>query len=348
MSSVRQIAKELGVSVATVSRAINQRDGVSKDMRRRVLLAAERVGYTPTIGKKPTNVIGLVYPDEPVKSDLGDFEAALLSGIFRGVYERHHDLTFISASRDKHPDESFRQFFHRKGVRAVIVRSLGATGLVESIASEGFPVLLVADRSDDPNVSFIDSYSYDSAREAVEHMLGLGHRRIGLAIHDIDDTDHRDRERAYRETLESEGIEIDEGLIVREVASTAGGESMLETLLRAERPPTGIFFTNPMSTIGALYKCLRLGIKVPRDLSIVGVDDSNTRHQTFPRYTAICQDAVAMGLEAARWIVNCSQGETPGPFRETHATRLEILETTASAPSAPVRIDADGHLAGAE
>ncbi len=347
MSSVRQIAKELGISVATVSRAINQHAGVSEETRRRVLEAADRSGYRPSTGKKPTNVIGLVYPEEPVKSDLGDFEAALLSGILRGVYEKRHDLTFISAGRDKHADETYTQFFHRKGVRAIIMRSLGDTSLVEKIASEDFPTLLVADRAEDPRVNYIDSVSRDSARHAIEHLLGLGHTRIGLAMHNIVDTDHQDREAGYREALKNAGIEIDPALIVRAEANTGGGEIMLTRLLELDNPPTAIFFTNPMSTIGALHKCLRIGIKVPRDLSIVGVDDSVTRFQTFPRYTAVCQDAVSLGIEAARWITRAAQSEEDSPmeiFRETRPTTFEVLETTSFANPNPVRIDADGTI----
>lgn len=343
MSSVRHIAKELGISVATVSRAINQREGVSKETRRRVLLAAERAGYEPKIGRKPTNVVGLVYPDEPVKSDLGDFEAALLSGILQGVYESAHDLTFISATRDKHPDESFRQFFGRKGARAVIIRSLGHGALPEAIAAEGFPALLVADRSDDPRVNYIDSYSYDASRQAIEHLVGLGHRRIGLGIHTIRDTDHEDRERGYNDALRDAGIERDDRFIVRAEANAHGGEQMLASLLALETPPTAIFFTNPMSTIGALYTCLRLGIKVPEDLSIVGVDDSNTRFQTYPRYSAVCQDAIELGQRASRWLIRATQSDTVGSMRETLPTRFEALESTGPVPPNPLRV-VDGRL----
>ena len=344
MSSVRQIANELGISVATVSRAINQRSGVSEETRRRVLEAAERFRYLPSTGSKPTNVIGLVYPEDPVKSDLGDFEAALLSGILRGVYEKKHDLTFISAARDKHVDESYTQFFHRKGVRAILMRSLGDTSLVERISSENFPILLVADRSDDPHVNYIDSISYDTSKKAIEHLIGLGHRRIGLAIHSMLDTDHLDRQAGYHDALKSAGIAIDESLTVRAEANTAGGEIMLTALLSLPEPPTAIFFTNPMSTIGALHKCLRLGIKVPRDLSIVGFDDSVTRHQTFPRYTAVCQDAVALGVEAARWITSAAHNEQAEIYREVRPTTFEVLETTSFASITPVRLGADGGL----
>lgn len=346
MSSVRQIAKELGVSVATVSRAINQGTGVSEETRRRVLEAADRSGYRPSIGKKPTNVIGLVYPEEPVKSDLGDFEAALLTGILRGVYEHQHDLTFISAARDKHADETYTQFFHRKGVRAIIMRALGDTSLIERIASERFPCMLVADRSDDPRVNYIDSVSRESSREAVDHLIGLGHKRIALATHDLVDTDHQDREAGYRRAMVDAGLEIDESLVVRTSANTRGGEMMLTKLLERRDPPTAIFFTNPMSTIGALQMCLRLGIKVPRDLSIVGVDDSVTRFQTFPRYTAVCQDAVSLGIEAARWITRAAQREKGPPevFREARPTSFEVLESTTFVTPAPVRINRDGLL----
>ncbi|MEL6740681.1 MAG: LacI family DNA-binding transcriptional regulator [Planctomycetota bacterium] len=346
MSSVRQIAKELGVSVATVSRAINQGTGVSEETRRRVLEAAERSGYRPSIGKKPTNVIGLVYPEEPVKSEMGDFEAALLSGMLRGVYENRHDLTFISAARDKHNDETYTQFFHRKGVRAIIMRSLGDMSLIGEIASERFPCLLVADRSDDPRVNYIDSVSKESSRQAVEHLVGLGHKRIGLATHNVLDTDHQDREAGFRQGMTEAGLEVDETLIVRTKANAHGGEIMLTTLLEHPSPPTAIFFTNPMPTIGALQMCLRLGIKVPRDLSIVGVDDSVTRFQTFPRYTAVCQDAVAVGIEAARWITREAQRESGSieVFREARQTKFEVLESTSFVTSVPIHLDSDGQL----
>lgn len=324
---------------------MNQRSGVSEEMRKKVLEVAQRHHYKPSMGRKPTNVIGLVYPEEPVKSDLGDFEAALLSGILRGVYEKKHDLTFISAARDKHPDETYTQFFHRKGVSAIIMRSLGDTSLVETVTAEGFPVLLVADRSDDPAVSYLDSISHDTSRKAVEHLIGLGHKRIGLAMHNVIDTDHQDRESGYRDALHDAHIEVDESLIVRAQANTAGGEMMLTSLLELENPPTAVFFTNPMSTIGALHKCLRLGIKVPKDISIVGFDDSVTRHQTFPRYTAVCQDAVSLGIEAARWITKAAHAEHAiDIYREVRPTTFEVLETTSFASITPVRIGEDAQV----
>lgn len=338
MSSVRAIADELGVSVATVSRALNNHPGVSEEMRKRVLQTADRTGYRPSVGRKPTNVIGLAYPSEPVRADFGAFEAVLLAGILEGVNERRFDLTFINVHRDKNASETYEQFFDRKGVRGVIVRPLDDSGLAEAIAADGVPMVLVADRSDSPQVNYIDSDSRRTSRQAVEHLVGLGHRRIGLAIHRVADSDHRDREAGYREGLRAAGIEADESLVVRAEASPEGGAMMLMSLLDQDEPPTAIYFTNPLSTVGALHRCLQLGIRVPKDLSIVGFDDGDIRMRTFPRFTAVCQDAQALGLEAARWLTRSLTGEAAGSFREVRPTTLAVLDSTAFPPLKPVRI----------
>ncbi|MCC5822507.1 MAG: LacI family transcriptional regulator [Phycisphaerales bacterium] len=338
MSSVRAIADELGVSVATVSRALNNHPGVSEEMRKRVLQTADRTGYRPSVGRKPTNVIGLAYPNEPVRADFGAFEAVLLAGVLEGVNERKFDLTFINVNRDKNRSETYEQFFNRKGVRGVIVRPLDNSGMPEAIAADGFPMVLVADRSDDPRVNFIDSDSRRTSRQAVEHLIGLGHKRIGLAIHRVADSDHRDREAGYRTALSGAGIPLEESLIVRAEASPEGGAMMLMSLLEQETPPTAIYFTNPLSTVGALHKCLQLGIRVPKDLSIVGFDDGDIRMRTFPRFTAVCQDAQALGLEAARWLTRSLTGEANGTFREIRPTTLAVLDSTSFPPLTPVRL----------
>lgn len=338
MTSVRAIADELGISVATVSRALNNHPGVSEETRKRVLHAADKSGYKPSVGRKPTNVIGLAYPDEPVRADFGAFEAALLAGILEGVSERRFDLTFLSVHRDKHHDETYEQFFNRKGVRGVIVRPLEDTALAESIAADGFPMVLVADRSDDPRVNYIDSDSRRTSRAAVEHLVSLGHRRIGLAIHRVADSDHRDREAGYRDGLKAAGLAVDDSLIVRAEASPEGGGMMLMRLLDQPNPPTAIYFTNPLSTVGALHRCLQLGIRVPKDLSIVGFDDGDTRLRTFPQFTAVCQDAKSLGLEAARWLTRLLKDEAQGRFREVRPTTLSVHESTTFPAVAAIRI----------
>lgn len=339
MSSVRKIASSLGVSVATVSRALNNHPDVSAETRQRVLEAAHAAGYLPQVGKRQLTVIGLVYPTQPVRPDFGTFESMLLAGIVRGANERRFDVTIINAGQDRDPLESYTQFFHRKGVRGVVIRSLEPTPrLAVEIAEERFPSILVADRSDDPRVNFVDSESREASRQAVHHLIQLGHTRIGLAIHNVLDSDHQDREAGYADALRDAGLPRDPLLTVRAPASPEGGAMMLNRLLELENPPTAIYFTNPLSTVGALHRCLQLGIRVPKDLSIVGFDDGDVRLRTFPNFTAVCQDAQALGLEAARWLTRAIEQDEQPVFRELRQTRFVVHESTGLRPMSAVRL----------
>ncbi len=339
MASVRQIASKAGVSVATVSRALNNHPDVSAETRRKVLEVAEGAGYAPAVGRRPTNVIGLIYPDDPVRPDFGNFESAMLQGLLKGTNELKFDITFINLHRDRTQAETYRQFFHRKGIRGAVLRGLENTSEIsETIAAEGLPAIFIADRSEDPRVNFIACESRTTSERAVEHLIHLGHQRIALGVHAGMDSDHADREAGYAAALARHGIERRDDYTVRAVASPEGGQMMLDRLLSLPEPPTAIYFTDPMSTVGALHRCLHLGIRVPHELSIVGFDDSDVRFHTFPRFTAVCQDAFALGLEASRWLTRSLEGEANKVFRQMRETTFSVHESTGLVPDQPAML----------
>ncbi|MFM9011988.1 MAG: LacI family DNA-binding transcriptional regulator, partial [Planctomycetota bacterium] len=303
MPSVRAIASRSQVSPATVSRVLNNHPDVDEATRERVLACINELGYVPRIGRRITNVIALAYPDEPVRSEYGAFEPALLSGIMRGLEEHGFDLKLLSIRRDKLANETFTQFFLRKGIRGVIMRCFRTNhAMIAGIAEEGFPSIVVAAEFEEPKVNFIRSDSYPSSRRAVEHLIGLGHRRIGLAVHNVADTDHADRRRAYEDALAAAGIPLDDSLVMEIVAGISSGEQAFDALTGLQDPATAIFATNPMTAIGIMRRAQERGIVVPRDLSVVGVDDSDVRMHVWPRLTAVIQDASALGLESALWL----------------------------------------------
>ncbi len=343
MSSVRQIAKLAKVSVATVSRALNNHPDVDPSTRDRVVAAANKSRYVPGVGKRITTVIGLVYPAEPVKADYGAFDSALLSGILRGVNEQKFDVKLVSLHRDKSTDESYTQFFMRKGLRGVILRTFESTRSVcQAIAAEGFPSIVVADRFDDPKVNYICCDSRDDSRRVVDHLIQLGHRRIACAIHNVPDTDHRDRREGYVQALADHQIPLDPTLIFEIVASFDGGVAAINRIMGEPKPPTAIFFTDPLATLGALRRCQELSIDIPDDLSIVGFDDSDIRQHTWPAFTAVCQDARMLGEEAALWLTRSLLGQAETHLRLIRPTMLEINRTTARPSRERYRLLPDG------
>lgn len=347
MSSVRHIAKLARVSVATVSRALNNHPDVDPLTRDRVVAVANRTGYTPGVGKRLRTVIGLVYPGELVRADYGAFDAAMLAGILRGVNEQKFDVKLVSLTRDKASDETYTQFFMRKGLRGVILRTFESTrNVCSAIAGEGYPSVVVADRFDDPNVNFICCDSRDDSRRVVSHLIQLGHRRIACAVHNVPDTDHRDRRDGYLEALREHNIPADPALVFDIVASFEGGVAAINRILGQPKPPTAIFFTDPLATLGAIRRCQELEISIPKELSIVGFDDSDIRHHTWPPFTAVCQDAHMLGEQAAMWLTrSLTVPEAPKRLREVRATMIEINKTTAPPSKERFRILPDGRRA---
>lgn len=344
MSSMRRIAKQTGVSVATVSRVLNNLPHVDEKTRQRVLAAAGSARYV-SMSQRTQAVIGLVYPEDIVRADYGGFDMALLSGMLEGVNEQRYDVKIVSIRRDKSPEETYSQFFARKGLRGVVLRTFEHTRqMVAAIASEDFPSVVVADRFDDAAVNYVCTDSYGDSYRAVRHMIDLGHRRIALVTHTVADTDHNDRRRAYMQAHLDAGVSVIDDLVVTQYASAENGANGITHLMGLREPPTAVFLTDPLATVGALRRCLELGIKVPKELSIVGFDDSDVRVHTFPVCTAVVQDARTLGLEAARWLSRLTGGaqDTPERLQMVRHTRFEINQTTAPPPERAVRVLPDG------
>lgn len=336
MPSVRAIAAQLKLSPATVSRVLNNHPDVEEKTRQRVLDRINATGYVPRVGRRVTNVIALAYPDEPVRSEYGSFEPSLLSGVMRGLQEHHFDLKLLSIRRDKSPDETYTQFFLRKGIQGVLLRCVHRTSdMIKQIAKEGFPSVVVAARFDEPEVNYIHADSYPSSRRAVEHLISLGHQRIVLAIHNVSDTDHADRRRAYEDAMAAANVPIEPTLIMALTASVSSGEQVLDAILAMPDRPTAVFATNPMTALGIMRRAQERGITIPSELSVIGVDDSDVRMHVWPRLTAVTQDASTIGYEAAVWLTTVLSHEAVGKScRRTIPTTFEVNGTTA-APGGP-------------
>jgi DNA-binding LacI/PurR family transcriptional regulator len=317
-----------------VSRVLNNHPDVDARTRQRVLARINATGYVPKVGRRVTNVIALAYPDQPVRSEYGSFEPSLLSGVMRGLQDHHYDLKLLSIRRDKLPDESYTQFFLRKGIQGVLLRCVHRTSdMIKQIAKEGFPSVVVAARFDEPEVNYIHADSYPSSRRAMEHLIGLGHRRIVLAIHNVSDTDHADRRRAYEDAIATAELPVDPTLIMELAASVSSGEQVLDAILAMPDRPTAVFATNPMTALGIMRRAQERGVVIPADLSVIGVDDSDVRMHVWPRLTAVTQDASMIGYEAAAWLTTVlSQEDVGKSCRRTVPTAFEVNGTTA-APS---------------
>lgn len=330
MSSVRSIAKAAGVSPATVSRVINNDPRVTAEVREKVLALANESRYVPQVGRKSTTNIAFAYTGE---SSLGSpFDAALMQGIADRMEAFGFDLLILDASMSRLPHETFTQMFMRKGVRGAVLRTTSrGREVCRQIAAEGFPVVVMGDRFDDPAISFIYSDSRDTSREAIEHLLQLGHRKIAISLNVVDDTDHMDRLAGYHEALNAAGVQPDEDLVIRVPARRDGGVQLMRRLMAMADRPTAIYITDPLPAAGAMGEASRIGLRIPEDLSIVGFDDAELRFIVHPPLTAVCQDATSLGRAAFSTL--CEMMNQKGSVAATRTklgTQFEIHGSTAS------------------
>lgn len=336
MASVRKIAERAGVSIATVSRVLNNDPGVTTDTRDRVLLAANRSGYVPSVGRRATSFVAFAYTSRRTLANA--FDAAVLEGVTRGLDESRMDVVLIDLQRDKQPEETYTQFFLRRGVRGVVLRTVAETrDVCGRIASEGFPHVVVSDRFDDSDVNYIDADSRAESRRAVEYLIALGHRRIALAMHNVPDRDHNDRFEGYKEALAGHGIAYDDRLVLRCPTTLVAGATVMKLLFSFPDRPTAVFCTDPALSVGAIQHAHEIGVCVPDDLSVIGFDDSDVRLSVHPVMTAVCQNAERLGYQAGTWIGRAVQGEAPSRFQSTIPTHLEINQSTAPPGGARVR-----------
>ena len=341
MASVRRIAEVAGVSITTVSRALNNDPSVHPRTRDQILGVANRAGYAPHVGKRVRTLVGFAYTQEMTVSH--PYDAAVLEGAMRGLTEHHFDLVVMNLQNDKRPTESYTQYFMRRGVRGVLLRTMAPTrDVCQKIADEGFPHVVVSERFSTPNVNCIDCDSSGDSRRAVEYLVALGHRRIAFAMHNIPDRDHLDRFEGYRGALEANGIRVDEELVYRQPFTLSGGATVADMLVSLPQRPTAIFFADPLLGVGAVNRAHALGLRIPDDLSVIGFDDTDMRFAVHPTLTAVCQNAASLGREAARWLAGSLNGSAEKCFQKTVTTFFEINESTCAASAdRPVRTTPD-------
>ena len=351
MATVREIAVNLGVSPSSVSRSLGGSPHISEDLKIRVLKEARRLGYGRTKPRPQSTVaqtIGISFLNRHAWPTFAGYDALIWAGISRAAIKRRVDTTLVDLSLID-PGESYQAFLSRRGVHSLLLRVDEEThGIAANIAADGVEVVVLADRYDDPGVHYACFQSGDATRQAIEHLINVGHRRVGFCRNTVMDEDHRDRLNGYEAALRQHAIEIDPMLHLAGEASVPGGEAVLKRFLSMPDPPTAIFFADPMMTVGALRQALELGVRVPDELSIVGVDDGDgTRKFTYPAYTAVCQDAAELGFRATTWLAKAGPDEDrkPESLRLTLDAFFEVNRSTAPPPSAPTRIWPNGQRA---
>ena len=336
--TINDVARAAGVSVATVSKVTNGRDGVAASTAERVMEVVSQLGYetslvASSLRRSRTNVVGILL------AGFDPFATELLKGISaQAVGKGYELLAYSGAIADDNAVGWERRSLSRLGgtlIDGAIIITPTITVPVSSV-----PVIAVdphtlseADLADDgaarpvatPTVACDD---VEGARAATEHLLDLGHTRIAHVRGRGDLQSAHLREEGYREALRDAGIPFDPELVRDGGYRAAWSIDAAHALLTMPDRPTAVFAANDLSAFGVMEVARELGLRIPQDLSVVGFDDIPEAASTDPRLTTVAQPLQAMGAQAVDLLLAQLRGR-PVPDHVQLASHLVVRETTA-------------------
>ena len=324
--TIRDVAARAGVSVATVSKVINNRYGVARDTTARVQAVIEELGYEASLVAQSlrnhrTNVIGILV------ADLEPFSTELLKGAADAIRYSGYELVIYSAGGHARDRVGWERRYLSRLSGTLIDGAVLVTPTVVDV-NYGTPIVAIDPHTGQSGLPTVDSDNLRGAQLATGHLLSLGHRRIGMLTGRPDLESAQLRERGYREALQAAGVAVDESLIRLGAYDSEVSAEQARLLLTAPSPPTAMFAANDMSAIATIEVATELGLRVPADLSVVGFDNIPESALCAPPLTTVEQPIRKMGERSIELLLALIRGEQ---FEATHITletNLVIRQST--------------------
>lgn len=328
--TIKDIAKITGYSVATISRVLSGKEGVSEEKRKEILKIIEQLGYIPNqsarrLRSKETKNILVMIPDIE-----NYFYNKLIKGIETEVREKGYNIILGDFSDSQEIEEEYYRMM--KGQIADGILIVGSMSQPQRIVevSRQFPMVVISDYFSDELVTVcIDNFK--AAYDATMFLYKCGYRRIAKITGKIGAVLSQDRLKGYRIALENLGLEFNERYIKYGDFKYESGYRLAKELLKIFPPPDAIFCSNDEMAIGACDAAKELGFSIPEELGIMGFDDIELSSMVTPKITTVHQPRYEMGKLAAQLLINILAGEEVSKGKYILDTSIIPKESTKNA-----------------
>jgi len=326
--TIGTIAREAGVSIATVSKVVNGRVDVATSTRARVEAVIQRHGYRPRRSQSATGpaLLELVFHelDSP-------WALEIIASVEREAGQHRLSVVLTELGGAHRPRQQWLDDMLQRRPRGVIlVQSELTPEQYRQLDTRSIPYVVLDTAGEQVGaVPTVGSANWGGGLAATRHLLGLGHRRIAMISGPSDVLCSRARVDGYRSALEEAGVEIDPSLIKYGDFYVGGGYDHGRELLERPDRPTAIFAGSDYQALGVLRAARELGLQVPQDLSVVGYDNLPVAEWIAPALTTVDQPLAEMASTATRMVVGLARGEAPASLRIDLATELVVRESTA-------------------
>ena len=326
ITTIKQIAQELGISASTVSRAINGKSVVKEETRQMVLETARKYAYTPneiarSLQKSSTKTIAVVLPDISET-----FFGTIVNEIDRVVARQGYMLLLADTHEKVEKEQRYLEMLYTRRVDALVLATIDCSGETVSRFLDGHtPVVFIDNVPDVENVDAITIDNRHASRLAIEHLAGYGHRRIAAIIGSEKETTGAERLAGYREALADLGVAVDERLIVFGDYKQESGYQCMKRLLeqRGEAPFSAVYVISEKMTYGAVKAIREKGLRIPEDISVVGFDIHMVGIEQDQKITTVRQPEKEIGQKVGELLLRCLVNSTEDEETEHKQILLE-------------------------
>ncbi|KUP04931.1 LacI family transcriptional regulator [Bacillus coahuilensis p1.1.43] len=334
MTTIKDIAKEAGVSVTTVSRALNGYSDVNETTRKKILKVAKQLNYSPntlarSLVMNKSKTIGLLVSGLNRASSKDNFTFEVLSGVNQAVSDTDYDLVLFSTTSTKQREKTYSQLCKERRVDGVIIQGIRTDDpYLKEVVESDIPCVLIDIPIQSDRVSFVTTDNVIGAQKAVTHLLELGHRRIAMINGHEFAFVSQERLEGYKIALSQAGIEYDPSLVINGDFDEDKAEEVAGLLLKEHQDVTSIFCASDLMALGVLKQIQRFGKKVPEDLSLIGYDDIILSSYVTPPLSTVSQNKFKLGYEAAKLLIKDLE-DSQESKKVILKTELKIRGTTA-------------------
>ena len=306
MASMDDVAKRAGVSIATVSRVLNNNGKVNEATRARILKAIKDLKYQPSrVAKRlrsksvSSNLLGVLIPDIQ-----NPFYIDVLEGIEDVAYKNNYALIMCNFSQDDKKEKLYLEILQSEGIDGLIAAPASEDDIpLKRLVKDGLPVVCVDRGLSDVDIDVVLIDNEVGAYNAVDFLAKKGYKRIAHITGLLSIPSSRLREKGYRRALVENGLTVREEYIRNGDSKLPSGVQLCEELLNLPEPPDAIFTGNNLITLGALEVIHKRKLRVPEDVAIVGFDDMFWASSLNPPLTAVRQPAKEIGRRAGELLI---------------------------------------------
>ncbi|GMQ55812.1 DNA-binding transcriptional regulator CytR [Vallitalea sediminicola] len=313
MNNIQDVAREAGVSVATVSRVINHNDKVSTNTKNKVLKAIDKLQYTPNLlgrnlrKKRTYKVLVLV----PTLSN--EFYSEIVRGVEDVANEEDYYVMVCSTHSNKEKEKAYLNMFYNHLIDGIIFTAPEMNGDAMIDIANSYPVIQCSEYIRNTDVSWVSIDNHQASIDAIQYLIDIGHKEIAIIGSENGFVSSVKRKQGYLDALEHNNIQINEDYIIQSDYEFQDGIDGCKKLMNLTKPPTAIFCGSDAIAVGVIRQLTKQGIVVGKDMSVIGFDDTNLAAYYNPPITTVSQPRYEMGKVAMELLlrkinnINCKK-----------------------------------------